>query len=137
MPSPADLLRNVPLFAELGEADLERVALVFAEHTFASGSEITSEGQRGARVLAFFVILEGQATVTKHGRELAVLDPGDHFGEIALFLDVPRTATVRARTDLCCLAVSSWEFRPLLDEQSPLAFGLLETMARRLYEQRG
>jgi CRP-like cAMP-binding protein len=135
--SAVDLLGSVPLFAGLDDSELQHVAVRFTEHTFPAGSTITTEGQRGARVLAFFLIVEGTATVTKDGRELAALGPGDHFGEIALFLDVPRMATVTAATDLRCLAMSSWEFRPLLEDQSPIAFRLLETMAQRLYDAHG
>jgi len=127
----------VPLFADLDDAELAQVGDRFGEHTFPAGTTITTEGQRGARVLAFFVILDGTASVTKGGQELATLGPGDHFGEIALFLDVPRTATVAARTDLRCLAASSWDFRPLLEEESPIAYRLLGAMAQRLYEAGG
>jgi len=134
--TPADLLHSVPLFADLDDAELAQVAERFAEHTLPAGTTVTTEGQRGARVLAFFVILEGTAFVAKGGQEVATLGPSDHFGEIALFLDVPRTATVTARTDLRCLAASSWDFRPLLEEESPIAHRLLATMAQRLYEAR-
>ena len=134
MASPAESLRSVPLFADLDDSELDEVAGRFAEHTFSAGTTITTEGQRGARVLAFFVILDGTVSVTRRGEDVATLGPGDHFGETALFLDVPRTATVTARTDLRCLAASSWDFRPLLEEDSPISHRLLATMAQRLYE---
>lgn len=134
MTAAVDALRRVPLFAGLGSDELAQVADAFSEHEFPAGSTLTSEGQRGARVLAFFVIVDGTASVTKGQAHVAGLGPGDYFGEIALLLDVPRTATVTADTDLTCLATSAWAFRPLLEKDTPFARGMLETMARRLYE---
>ena len=116
--------------------ELERLAARFREHTFPAGSAVTIEGQRGARVLAFFMITEGTATVTKGELFIAALGPGDHFGEVALFNDVPRMATVTADTDLFCLALSSWEFRPFIEENPTVVWRLLETMSRRLDETR-
>ena len=134
MDAAAAVLTRVPLFAELDGPDVATLAEAFKEHTFPEGSSVTVEDERGPRVLAFFVIAEGTATVSKGGRRLATLGPSDYFGEVALFLDVPRMATVKADTDLRCLALSSWEFRPFLEEHSSIAWRLLETMARRLYE---
>ena len=127
-----DALSRVPLLAALSHAQLHELAGVFREQTFEEGSTVIREGERGARVLAFFVVAEGRATVTRDGKELAVLGPGDHFGEIALFNDVPRRATVAAATDLRCLAMSSWEFRPFVESHPEVAWRLLESMAERL-----
>jgi CRP/FNR family cyclic AMP-dependent transcriptional regulator len=129
-----DALAGVPLFAGLERTELERLAERFRAHTFPAGTEVTIEGRRGARVLAFFVITEGSATVTKAGKPLATLGPGDHFGEVALFDDVPRMATVTADTDLACLALGSWEFRPFVEENPTVGWRMLETMSRRLDE---
>jgi CRP-like cAMP-binding protein len=80
-----DFLGKVPLFAGLAKPELERLAGLLKEHMFPEGAVITREGERGARVLAFFVIAEGTASVLVGGEAKAVLRPGDHFGEIGLF----------------------------------------------------
>ena len=89
------------------------------------------EGERGARVLAFFVIAEGSASVTVGGETKAVLGPGDHFGEIGLFYDQPRTATVIAEADLRCYALSAWDFRPFVEAHPQIAWQSIETNAVR------
>jgi CRP-like cAMP-binding protein len=95
------------------------------------------EGERGARVLAFFIVVDGRVVVSVGGEERARLGPGDHFGEIALFHDVPRMATVTAATDLRCLAIGSWQFRPFVESHPEVAWRLLETMAERLGDPEG
>jgi CRP/FNR family transcriptional regulator, cyclic AMP receptor protein len=127
-----DALTKVPLLAGLDRPELERLGGLFTEHTFPQGAVITREGERGARVLAFFVIAEGSASVTVGGERKAVLGPGDHFGEIALFYDQPRTATVSAETDLRCFALGAWEFRPFVESNPEIAWPIMESMAQRL-----
>jgi CRP-like cAMP-binding protein len=127
-------LGRVPALAGLDTGQLEAVSAVFRERTFEAGSTVIREGERGARVLAFFIIVDGSAAVSAAGTDVATLGPGDHFGEVALFCDVPRTATVRAVTDLSCLALSSWEFRPFVESHPAIAWKLLETMAIRMTE---
>ncbi|MGH3039189.1 MAG: cyclic nucleotide-binding domain-containing protein [Gaiellaceae bacterium] len=129
-----DALSQVPLLAGLDRAELERLAGRFKEHTFPRGAVVTREGERGARVLAFFVIAEGSASVVGDGETKAVLGPGDHFGEIGLFYDEPRTATVTADADLRCYALGAWDFRPFVEENSQIAWPIIETMAQRLGE---
>ena len=101
-------------------------------HTFPPGAAVTREGARGVRVLAFFVIAEGRASVTVAGETKAVLGPGDHFGEIGLFYDQPRTATVTAEADLRCYALSAWDFRPFVEANPRVAWPIMETMAERI-----
>jgi CRP/FNR family transcriptional regulator, cyclic AMP receptor protein len=132
-----DALTHVPLLAGLERAELERLSDRFKEHTFPEGAVITREGQRGARILAFFVIAEGNASVTVGGERKAALGPGDHFGEIALFYDQPRTATVVAETDLRCYALGAWEFRPFVESNPEIAWPIMESMAQRLAESEG
>jgi CRP/FNR family cyclic AMP-dependent transcriptional regulator len=127
-----DFLRRVPLFAGLGGPELERLASLLKEHTFPEGAVVTRQGERGPRVLAFFVIAEGTASVMVGGEAKAVLGPGDHFGEIGLFYDEPRSATVSTESDLRCYALSAWDFRPFVEANPQVAWPIMETMAHRL-----
>jgi CRP/FNR family cyclic AMP-dependent transcriptional regulator len=122
-------LRKVPLFEELDDRELERLATEFKERTFPAGSSVVSEGASGA---AFFVIADGEATVTVEGEERARLGPGDHFGEIALLADRVRSATVTADTELRCYGLTPWEFRPFVEDHPQVAWKLLQALARRL-----
>ena len=124
-------LAQVPLFAGLKERNLKMLAQSLKERSFEAGSTIAAEGKSG---VGFFVIAEGEATVSVDGKERAKLRAGDHFGELALIDDGSRTATVTATTPLRCYAMTSWEFRPLVQENSTVAWHLLENLAKRLRE---
>ena len=128
---PVEALRNVPLFAELDEKDLEQLARQLHERRFPEGAEVTNEGSTGA---GFFVILEGNADVSVGGEHRATLGPGDHFGEIALIDDGTRSASIVAATDLLCYGMTPWEFRPFVEEYPQVAWALLKTLARRYRE---
>jgi CRP-like cAMP-binding protein len=60
------------------------------------------------------------------------LGPGDHFGEIALIADGERTATIRAQTELRCYGMTSWDFRPLVEDHADIAWKLLQAVARKI-----
>jgi pyruvate,water dikinase len=127
--APTEILEKVPLFADLGQDDIDRVARLFKERRFAAGDTITREGAGGA---AFFVIESGEATVTVHGTQVATLGEGEFFGEMALIDDGARSATITAATDLVCHGLTYWEFRPLVHENGTIAWNLLQTLAKRL-----
>ena len=122
-------LRNIPLLEGIERKDLERLARSFRERVFPEGSAVTKEGEPGT---GFFVILEGSAHVTVHGQTVATLGPGEALGEMALLDEGPRSATVMAATDLRCIALSPWEFRPFIEQHPTVAWTLLQTLARRL-----
>jgi CRP/FNR family transcriptional regulator, cyclic AMP receptor protein len=123
----ADLLRRVPIFSDLDRKELERIATSMKQRTFNAGDTVTSEGQTG---VGFFVIEEGQATVTVGGDERRKLGPGDYFGEVALLNESARTATITAETDLRCYGLTSWEFRPLVETHGSIAWKLLQAMSK-------
>ena len=126
-----DILRRVPLFAELEQRDLERIADSFKQRDYAAGDTIASEGSGGA---GFFVIADGTAKVTVHGEDRTTLGPGDYFGEIALIDEGARTASVTAETDMTTYAMTFWEFRPIVETDSRIAWKLVKALARRLRE---
>jgi CRP/FNR family transcriptional regulator, cyclic AMP receptor protein len=132
--APEEALRNVPIFAGLSDEDLERLARQMKERRFAEGSDVTAEGAGAA---GFFVIIEGNATVSVMGEVRATLGPGDYFGEIALIDDGMRTASVTADSDLKVYGLTSWEFRPIVESNASIAWKLLKTMATRLREAEG
>jgi CRP/FNR family cyclic AMP-dependent transcriptional regulator len=131
MSAPVELVRGVPLFADLDRRELQGLANTMKERTFRSGQTIASEGQTG---IGFFVIAEGTANVSQGGEARATLGPGDYFGEIALIDDGLRTASVTADSELKAYGLTSWEFRPLVESNASIAWKLLQTMAKRLRE---
>ena len=123
----ADLAR-VPLFAQLDPKELRSIEKVLHERTFSSDWTIAEEGKEG---VAFFVIQQGEVEVSLAGQVVAQLGPGDHFGEIALLGKGPRTASVRALTDVSCYVIDGWDFRSLVKTNAGLSWALLETLAAR------
>ena len=129
MPAPPELLRKVEIFASLSDRDLERLARSFKESTFAEGDVIATEGQRG---VGFFVIGEGTVDYSVHGERVGSGGPGNYFGEVALVDDGPRSATVTAATDVIAYGLTSWDFRPLVEDSAGIGWELLQVMAKRL-----
>jgi len=129
MAAPQELVQQVPLFSDLDKKELKALASTMKERIFDPGDTISTEGQTG---IGFFIIEDGEASVTVGGQERATLGSGDYFGEVALIDDGARTATVTARTKLKTYGITSWEFRPLIEENAELAWKMLQTMAKRL-----
>lgn len=126
-----ELLRRVPIFSDLDKRELEGLANSLKERTFRAGETITSEGESA---VGFFVIQDGDAKVTVGGQERGRLGAGDYFGEIALIAQTGRTATVIAETDVRCLGMTFWEFRPLVEENGKIAWKMLQSLARKMSE---
>jgi CRP-like cAMP-binding protein len=125
----SDLLRRVPLFADLARRDLERVAATMKLRRFNAGDAMVLEGEGG---VGFFVIEEGRARVSVGEHDVGEVGPGDYFGEIALMADTDRTATVRAETDMRCYGLTRWEFRPIVEANPQVAWKLLEAVAKKV-----
>lgn len=129
MAAPVDLLRRVTLFDGLKDRDLKKLAQSFKERTFSEGTTIAEEGKSG---VGFFIIESGNVEYSVHGEKRGTGGPGDCFGEVALIDDGPRSATVTAATDVAAYGLTSWEFRPLVEENAAIAWVLLQAMAKRL-----
>ena len=127
--APTDLLERIPLFSDLEHRDLEQIAGSMKQRRFSPGETIAAEGEQG---VGFFVIEDGHAKVTVHGEDRRTLGPGDYFGEVALISGADRTATVTADGDLTCWGMTSWTFRPIVEENASIAWKLLQAMAKML-----
>lgn len=128
-----EVLSRVPLLSGLDSKELKRLAGSFTERSFTADSVVVKQGDE--KGIGFFVITDGAARVSADGKDLAVLGPGDHFGEIALIGDRVRTATVTAETDLQTLVTSVWEFRAFVKSNPDAAWKLLERLAGLLAEK--
>lgn len=102
-----ELLHSIPLFRPLPATTLEELASSLIPVKASAGTELVREGETGDR---FYVIASGEVDVSAQGQPMRTQGPGDHFGEIALLRDVPRTATVTAKTDVELYALERDEF---------------------------
>ena len=130
--APANLLDNVPLFAGLSRQERDAILGSMKGRSLDAGETIAVEGEQG---IGFFVIESGTARVTVGGEERRTLGPGDSFGEVALISRAPRSATVTAETPVRCWGLTSWEFRPIVQDNASVAWSLLESMAKLLSER--
>ena len=124
-------LTRTPLFSACSKKDLALVSKHSEHLTIPAGTEMTTEGKVGYE---FYVIVDGKATVSKSGKQVAVLGPGDSFGELSLLDRAPRNATVTADTSCEVVLLGQREFNALLDIVPTLAHKLLIGLARRIHE---
>lgn len=124
MATPAEELKRVPLFSELSQRQLRRLGRKCKERTFRAGAVIVQEGQMSGA--DFFVIAEGEVSVTSDGKELAKLGPGDYFGELALIGERTRLSTVTALEPVRCLTLATWHFRNFVHENPDVSWKLLK-----------
>ncbi|HEY7707575.1 MAG TPA: cyclic nucleotide-binding domain-containing protein [Gaiellaceae bacterium] len=124
-----ELIRSVPLFADLGGKELEDVAAIADEIDLPEGKELTVEGNPGRE---FMVLIEGSASVKRGDQEVNRLGAGDFFGEIALVEDRPRTATVVAETPVRALVITDRAFRSLLEHSPEIESKVMSARSARL-----
>jgi CRP-like cAMP-binding protein len=124
-----DLLKRVPLFAGCSRAELRELALVADELDLREGRTLVREDQAGRE---FFVLVDGTVRVSRKGRKLAVLGPGDWFGEIALLTNTPRTATVTTTSPARVLVLTDRAFRRVVEWMPSIALKVLSTVGQRL-----
>ena len=108
-PRRLELLLGIPMFSPLSPPVLEQLAAGFAPVSVSAGEEIIRVGDHGDR---FYVVSSGEVEVVVDGRPPKREGEGTYFGEIALLRDVPRTATVRAATDVELYALDRDDFLP-------------------------
>ncbi len=122
-------LERVPLFSACNKTELKSLAKRTNDIKVDAGQVIIREHQ-GA--YEFFVVFEGQAEVTRDGKRVGVIGPGDFFGELALLDRGLRNATVTALTPMEIIVLPQWDFEQALDEAPRMTRKLLTGMARRL-----
>ena len=126
-----EFLRKTPLFASCSDKTVSSIADVAKTRQFKSGDKIIREDSQST--MGFYILLEGEAQATRGDHHLADYTPGDYFGEIALLIDdMPRTATVSAKSDAKVLAVTRWDFKALLTTNPEIAVEVMGVLAQRL-----
>ena len=122
-------LARVPLFSLCGKGELRQVARRSTKVKLDEGKVFVKEGSVGRE---FFVILDGRAEVTREGKPVAELGPGDFVGELSLLAPGPRDATVTALTPMTVMVLTPSEFETVLKEARGMTRKLLAGMALRL-----
>lgn len=121
------VLRAVPLFEDLSQKQLKKVADLTEVARFMAGATLVKQGEIGD---SFYVALTGQAKVVANKKTMNHLLPGDHFGEISLLDGEPRSASVVAETEMTLVIITQKDFLALLAKDPEITVCLLEGMAR-------
>ena len=132
--SKTDHLRNVPIFTDLTDSDLTKIASKMVPRVYEKGQMILLEESMGE---TFFIITQGAVKVTRlsaDGREviLAILGESDFFGEMSLLDGEGRSANIVANEDAKVLTLSRNDFLDCLESYPKIAIALLEELATRL-----
>ena len=133
----ADLLKETPLFKNLGADDIDVLAQSTRIQHYKAGQAIVIEGRVGA---AFFIVASGSVEVFKRKDEaseviLATLGAGDFFGELATMKHVPRSANVRALEDTMCLVIRRADFESYIRQFPDVAEKVEATLIARFGEE--
>ena len=127
-------LRQISLFSQMKQDDLERIVTLTREHVFQIGDVIIREGERDNRL---FIIVEGEVEVVKDlggrsERSLKRFGPNSYFGEMALIDDLLRSASVVARDETRVLSLDRWNLHKEIENYPSLAIELLQVLSKRL-----
>jgi MFS family permease len=126
-------LRSIEIFAPLPQPVLETLAGALVPVRVEAGREVFRQGERGDR---FYIVADGEVEVVADGRVVTVTGPGGYFGEIALLRDVPRTATVRGKTDVELRALERDDFIAAVTGHAASAEAADSVVAARLSSMR-
>lgn len=130
-----DILKKVPAFTNLNEADLEKINDITLQRSFRKGSIIFMEGDEGE---AFYFIKSGKIKIFKtspDGRELifAILSEGDVFAEVTLFNDIAYPASAEVLEDAVLGMIKNQELEALISKNSGLALSIIKVLSRKLF----
>jgi MFS family permease len=123
------LLRSIPIFAPLPGTPLEHLATRLVPLRVDAGEVVVRQGDSGDR---FYVVVEGEVTISVDGRVVSELGPGGYFGEIALIRDLPRTATATAVTPVVLYALEREDFLAAVTGHAPSERAAEEVASARL-----
>ncbi|MEP7204334.1 MAG: cyclic nucleotide-binding domain-containing protein [Ilumatobacteraceae bacterium] len=126
-----DVLAGVPLFAGLSKRQLQDVARGCLSRRWPSECRVVPEDTKSQ---VCYIIVEGTADVSRHGRTIAQLGPGEFFGEVALFDPGPRSATVTTTSEMTSVELSRQSFLGVAGDNPAILLRMLEALARRLRE---
>lgn len=129
-----DEIARVPLFAELGKREIQRLAAACKRQDYAAGEPLVWQGSPGS---GFFILISGKVRILQQRpdgdtHQLSMLGPSDTFGEMALLDELPRSTTALAVEPTSALILPVWDFRGLLKEEPEIALGLLKVLSQRL-----
>ena len=122
-------LASIPIFSKCTKKQLDEIGRVATELILPAGKELGRQGDAG---LEMFILLEGSASVTRDGQQIATLAAGDVVGELAVISGHPRNATVAAETELRVLVLTHADLDQLLDDIPGLAKHVLYEITPRL-----
>ncbi len=127
-------LKNVYFFQSLADADIARIQEVCREETVESDRIVVSENTSGDNC---YIILEGSVEIWKdfgkpESDRIAVIGPGEVFGELALIDDLPRSATVITKEDSRFLLVSRNDFTRIIQESNPISLSIMKTVSTKI-----
>jgi len=124
----ADMLGRIPMFADLSRRHLNRLAADTDELDFEPGQIIVREGDPGE---ALFVVLSGEAKITRGGRKVGGVVPGDFFGELSAMDGGPRSASVVAATPVRLLRLFRHTLSSLIEDEPVVTVKLVDGIVRR------
>ena len=127
------ILRNIPLFARIEPSKLKLLAFTSERVAFRAGELLVRQGDVAD---CAYIVIQGDADVlvdTPQGQvSVATLGRNDIIGEVAILIDIPRTATVRAKSDMVTLRISKELFFRLVTEFPQMAVEIMRELAQRL-----
>jgi MFS family permease len=129
VPEELRILASVPIFTPLPGASLEHLAARLVPLRLEPGTTVVREGDPGDR---FYIVAEGTVEISEEGRPISELQAGGYFGEIALIRDVPRTATVVAKTLVVLYALDREDFLAAVTSHAPSEQAAEEVVSARL-----
>jgi CRP-like cAMP-binding protein len=125
-------IASIWLFSECSAKEIRSISAVTDAVSVPEGRALVKEGTIGREL---YLIVSGTASVQRNGRQVAVLGPGQHFGELSLLDRRPRNATVVSKTPMELLVIGQRQFNGLLDTIPTLSRKLIAAMAGRMREQ--